>query len=175
MITIENSFLVDRSAADVFGVFTQIENIAWAFPTVTRVDVVDDDHVNVGILLKMGLLSLDNNLSLEINERTAPTKLVAGGFATPGKGLARAARLADKEGKTHISMVLHLDSLDTDKSRIRYKIEVDAQGNLKRVYDAVIKGQRVKLESGFIANVAKILGAPITEEKAIGEQTPAAA
>jgi carbon monoxide dehydrogenase subunit G len=167
VIIIENSFLVDRSAADVYGVFSQIENIAWAFPTVTRVDVVDDDHVNVGILLKMGLLSLDNNLTLEIQERIPPSKLVADGFAVPGKGLARAARLADKEGKTHISMVLNLDDLGESRSRIRYTIQVDAQGNLKRVYDAVIKGQRAKLEGGFIANVAKILGVPIIEETAI--------
>lgn len=169
MITLENSFLVDKSAAEVYGVFAQIENIAWAFPTVTRVDVVDEDHVNVGILLKMGLLALDNNLTLEVRERTPGKKLVAGGVAIPGKGLARAARLADKEGRTHINMVLDLDDLGAEKSRIRYKIDVDAQGNLKRVYDAVIKGQRVKLESGFIANVAKILGAPITEEKPLAQ------
>jgi carbon monoxide dehydrogenase subunit G len=167
VITIENSFVVDKSAAEVYGCFSQIENIAWAFPTVKRVEVIDEDHVNVGILLKMGLLSLDNNLALEVTGRMPPSRLVAEGVATPGKGLARAAKLADKEGKTGISMALDLDSISDHQSRIRYKILVDAQGNLKRVYDAVIKGQRAKLESGFIANVAKILGATMIEEKAL--------
>lgn len=165
MITIENSFLVDKSIDAVFGLFSQIDKLAWAFPTVSRVDVVDENHVNLGVLLKMGLLPLDNNLSLEITERTAPSKLVAEGVAVPGKGLAGAARIADKEGLTRISMILDLEVVGPEKSRVRYKILADAQGNLKRIYDAIIKGQRAKLESEFIKNVAKILGAPIVEEK----------
>ena len=165
MITIENSFLVDKSAGDVYGLFSQIDKLAWAFPTVTRVDVIDKDRVNLGVLLKMGLLPLDNNLSLEVTERTAPKRLIAQGIAVPGKGLAGAARIADKEGMTKISMILDLEEVDTGKCRVRYKILADAQGNLKRIYDAIIKGQRAKLESEFIKNVAKILGAPIVEER----------
>ncbi len=165
MITIDNSFLVDRPAKDVYDVFTQIVNIAWAFPTVKEVNVVDDDHVNVGVVIKLGLMSLDNNVSLEVTERTSPKRLVAEGVALAGKGLAAVAKLADREGKTHITMVLDIEDLETTKSRIRYKLLADAQGNLKRVYDAVIKGQRAKLESEFIKNVAKILGTPIIEEK----------
>ncbi len=165
MITIDNSFLVDRPAADVYDVFTQIVNIAWAFPTVKEVNVVDDDHVNVGVVIKLGLMSLDNNVSLEVTERTRPTRLIAEGVALAGKGLAAVAKLADREGKTHITMVLDIENLEATKSRIRYKLLADAQGNLKRVYDAVIKGQRAKLESEFIKNVAKILGTPIIEEK----------
>ena len=165
MITIDNSFLVDRPAGDVYGVFSQIVNIAWAFPTVREVNVVDDDHVSVSVVIKMGLMSLDNNVSLEITERKPPTRLVAEGIALAGKGLAAVAKMADKDGRTHISMILDLDDLGADQCRIRYKLLADAQGNLKRVYDAVIKGQRAKLESEFIKNVAKILGAPIIEEK----------
>ena len=165
MITIDNSFLVDRAAADVYDVFTQIVNIAWAFPTVKDVNVVDDDHVNVGVVIKLGLMSLDNNVSLEVTERTRPTRLIAQGVALAGKGLAAVAKLADKEGRTHITMVLDIENLEATKTRIRYKLLADAQGNLKRVYDAVIKGQRAKLESEFIKNVAKILGTPIIEEK----------
>ncbi len=165
MITIDNSFLVDRPAADVYDVFTQIVNIAWAFPTVKEVNVVDDDHVNVGVVIKLGLMSLDNNVSLEVTERTRPTRLVAEGLALAGKGLAAVAKLADKEGRTHITMVLDIENLEPSKCRIRYKLLADAHGNLKRVYDAVIKGQRAKLETEFIKNVAKILGTPILEEK----------
>jgi len=165
VITIDNSFLVDRAAADVYDVFTQIVNIAWAFPTVKDVNVVDDDHVNVGVVIKLGLMSLDNNVSLEVTERTRPTRLIAQGVALAGKGLAAVAKLADKEGRTHITMVLDIENLEATKTRIRYKLLADAQGNLKRVYDAVIKGQRAKLESEFIKNVAKILGTPIIEEK----------
>ena len=100
-----------------------------------------------------------------MTERTRPKRLVAEGVATAGKGLAAVAKMADKEGRTHISMVLDLDDLGPQKSRIRYKLLADAHGNLKRVYDAVIKGQRAKLESEFIKNVSKILGTPIIEEQ----------
>lgn len=164
MISIENSFLADKSAGEVYGVFSQIEKMAWAFPTVVRVEVIDDDHVNLGLLLKMGLLPLDNNVSLAVIERTAPTRLIAEGIALPGKGLASVARIADKEGMTKISMVLEIEELDILKCRVRYRIQADASGKLKRVYDSIIKGQRVKLESAFISNVGAILGAPIVEE-----------
>lgn len=163
--TIENSFRVDKSAREVYGLFSHIDKLAWAFPTVNRVDVIDNDHVNLGVVLKLGLLPLDNNLSLEVTERTEPSRLVAEGSAIPGKGLAGAARIADKEALTRISLVLDLEELDTNKCRVRYKIIVDAHGNLKRIYDAIIKGQRAKLESEFIKNVSNILEAPIVEER----------
>jgi carbon monoxide dehydrogenase subunit G len=165
VITIENSFLVDRPADQVYDVFSQVANIAQAFPTVRRVEVIDDDHVSLGIVLKMGLLSLDSNLSVEVTERTRPLRLVAQGVAIPGKGLAAAARIVDREGLTHISMVLDLEDLGPEQCRIRYKLIADAHGNLKRVYTAVIKGQRAKLESEFIRNVATIMGAAITQEE----------
>ncbi|MBI4455313.1 MAG: hypothetical protein HY644_05370 [Acidobacteria bacterium] len=112
MIRIENSFLVAKPMAEVFDVFNQIDKLAWAFPTVVRVDVIDESHVNLGVMLKMGLLPLDNNLSLEVTERSEPRRLVAKGVATPGRGLASAARIADKEVSTLITMVLDLEELD---------------------------------------------------------------
>jgi carbon monoxide dehydrogenase subunit G len=164
VITIQNSFLVDKPVADVFALFSRMDKLAWAFPTVTRVDVIDNDTVNLGVMLKLGLLPLDNNLSLRVSERTAPRRLVAEGNAVPGAGLASAARIADKNAFTRICMVLDLVELETGKTRVLYKITADAHGNLKRIYEAIIKGQRTKLEGDFIKNVAKILGAPIVEE-----------
>lgn len=164
MITIENSYLADKSTGDVYGLFSQIEKLAWAFPTTNRVEVIDDDHVNLGVLLKLGLLPLDNNLTLAVIERKPPLRLVAEGVALPGKGLARAAKIADKDGLTRITMILDLEDAGAGKCRICYKILADAQGNLKRVYEAIIKGQRAKLESQFIKNVAELLGASIAQE-----------
>ena len=164
MITIQNSFLVDRPVADVFALFSQMEKLAWAFPTVTRVEVVDNDNVNLGVLLKLGALPLDNNLSLRVAERIAPRRMVAEGIAIPGRGLAGAARIADRKAFTRICMILDLVEIDTSKTRVLYKITADASGNLKRIYEAIIKGQRIKLESEFIKNVANLLGSPIIEE-----------
>ena len=165
MITVENSFLADKSAHEVYRVFSDVEAIARAFPTVTRIEVIDADHVNLGLLVKLGLLPLDNNVTLAVTERTEPKRLIAEGVALPGKGLASVARVADKGALTKLSLILELEELSPDKCRVYYKILADAHGNLKRVYDAVIKGQRAKMESEFIKNVSQILGAPIVEEK----------
>jgi carbon monoxide dehydrogenase subunit G len=168
VISIKNSFLCDKSAEEVFGLFSRIDKLAWAFPTVNRVNVIDEDNVNIGVLLKLGLLPLDNNLTLEVTERTAPARLVAEGIATPGAGLASAAKLIDEDGATRIVMILDLEDLGPQKSRVRYEITCEATGNLRRIYDAIIKGQRKKLESEFINNVAGILEAPVVEEQPIG-------
>ncbi len=167
MIKIRNSFLCDKPIEEVFGLFARIDKLAWAFPTVNRVEVIDEDNVAIGILLKMGLLPLDNNLTLQVKERTAPSRLVAEGVATPGGGLARAAKLVggEDEGLTLIGMYLDLESVEEGKScRVKYLITCDATGNLKRIYDAIIRGQRKKLEREFIANVGEILGGVVVEE-----------
>jgi carbon monoxide dehydrogenase subunit G len=164
LITIRNSFLCDKSREEVYGLFARIDKLAWAFPTVNRVEVIDEDNVAIGILLKMGLLPLDNNLTLTVTERVVPTRLVAEGVATPGGGLARAAKLIDSEGATKISLTLDVEDLGPERCRVRYLLICDATGNLKRIYDAIIRGQRKKLESEFIKNVAEIMGAPVIEE-----------
>ncbi len=38
---------------------------------------------------------------------------------------------------------------------------------LKRIYDAIIRGQRKKLESEFIANVGELMGGQVVEENPI--------
>mgnify|MGYP001319758770 CR=1 FL=1 len=165
MIKIRNSFLCDKPVDDVFGLFARIDKLAWAFPTVNRVEVIDDDNVAIGILLKMGILPLDNNLTLTVTERINPSRLVAEGVATPGGGLARAAKLVgDEEGLTYIGLYLDLEEVSENKCRVRYLITCDATGNLKRIYDAIIRGQRKKLEAEFIANVGEIMGGKVVEE-----------
>ena len=167
MIKIRNSFLCDKPIDEVYGLFARIDKLAWAFPTVNRVEVIDDDNVAIGILLKMGLLPLDNNLTLTVTERTSPSKLVAEGVATPGGGLARAAKLiGEDEGLTYIGMHLDLEVVTEERCRVRYLITCDATGNLKRIYDAIIRGQRRKLEAEFIANVGEIMGGAVIEENA---------
>ena len=110
MIKIKNSFICDKPIDEVFGLFARIDKLAWAFPTVNRVEVQDEDNVSIGILLKMGLLPLDNNLTLTGTERTKPSRLVAEGIARPGGGLARAAKLVggEDEGLTLIGLYLDL-------------------------------------------------------------------
>jgi carbon monoxide dehydrogenase subunit G len=169
LIKIRNSFLCDKPIEEVFGLFARIDKLAWAFPTVNRVEVIDEDNVAIGILLKMGLLPLDNNLTLQVKERTPPTRLVAEGVASPGGGLARAAKLVGgaDEGLTYIGLYLDLEVVSPEQCRVRYLITCDATGNLKRIYDAIIRGQRKKLEAEFIANVGELMGGKVVEENSI--------
>ncbi len=167
MIELDNTLIAKRPIEEVYALFNDVEKMAWAFPTTYKAQVIDADNVQLGVKLKMGLLPIDNNLSMTISERVPPTKIVAHGIATPGKGLASAAKIADSEGMTKIQMVLELEALDPQTTRLRYYMQADAAGNLKRIYDAVIKGQRASLENQFIKNVTKLLNADIYEEAAV--------
>lgn len=167
MITVENTLVARRPIAEVYALFSSVEQMAWAFPTTYRVNVVDSDTVNVGVKLRMGVLPLDNNLSMTVAERVPPTRIVARGVATPGKGLAQAARIADSEGMTRITMELDMEAVDAGTTRLRYRLQADASGNLKRIYDAIIKGQRKTLEAEFVKNAAKLLEAEISEARPV--------
>ena len=82
--------------------------------------------------------------------------------------MARAAQLiGEDEGLTYIGMTLDLEVVTEERCRVRYLITCDATGNLKRIYDAIIRDQRKKLESEFIANVGEIMGGVVVEEKPI--------
>jgi hypothetical protein len=70
----------------------------------------------------------------------------------------------EDEGLTLIGLYLDLEVVDESHCRVRYLITCDATGNLKRIYDAIIRGQRRKLESEFITNVGNILGGEVVEE-----------
>lgn len=164
MIKVENRYVIERSAAEVYEVFSQVANMAQAFPTVRHVDVIDVDHVNVGAVLKLGLVSLDSNVSLEVTERSPPVRLVAKGVAVPGNGLAAFARTVDKDGLTHITITLNLEEIAPAECRVHYEVLADAHGNLKRVYNAIIRGQRQKLETAFVDHLSKLMGTPIVAE-----------
>ncbi len=63
-----------------------------------------------------------------------------------------------------ITLALDVEDVGANQCRVRCLITCDATGNLKRIYDAIIRGQRKKLEAEFIENVSEIMGAPVTEE-----------
>ena len=71
--------------------------------------------------------------------------------------------IGEDEGLTYIGMHLDLEVVTEERCRVRYLITCDATGNLKRIYDAIIRGQRRKLEAEFIANVGEIMGGAVID------------
>jgi len=45
-----------------------------------------------------------------------------------------------------------------------FQIHADAMGQMKRIYGSIISGQRAKLETQFVANVEKVIGAKVVIE-----------
>jgi hypothetical protein len=68
------------------------------------------------------------------------------------------------ESKTQLHIILDLEEIGPTQTRIHFKINADASGQMKRIYEAIINGQRAKIESQFVANVGKALGAPMKIE-----------
>jgi carbon monoxide dehydrogenase subunit G len=68
------------------------------------------------------------------------------------------------ESKTKLHIILELEEINPTKTRIHFKINANAVGQMKRIYESIIGGQRAKLESQFVANVGKVMGAPIVIE-----------
>ena len=62
-------------------------------------------------------------------------------------------------------MVLDLEEIEPQKTRISLRLHADAVGQMKRIYESIIKGQRSKLESQFVSNIGAGLNAEVDIEK----------
>ena len=68
------------------------------------------------------------------------------------------------ETKTKLHIILELDEYGPNRTKVHFQINADAMGQMKRIYESIISGQRAKLEAQFVANVEKVLGAKVVIE-----------
>lgn len=161
MIRIENTLRVRRERQEVWGFLNDISALAKCVPQCKKFNIADNDRFDVDLVLRLGRIPLENVAHMEVRERQEPHRLVMSGTTTPGKGLASVARLADGDsGDTRLTIAFGLEE-DGGSTLIHYVIEADASGNLKRVYEGIIRGQRATLETSFVKNVGNVLGAEI--------------
>ena len=69
------------------------------------------------------------------------------------------------ETKTKLHIILDLEEYGPNRTKVHFQIHADAMGQMKRIYELIsISGQRAKLESQFVANVEKVIGAKVVIE-----------
>jgi hypothetical protein len=163
MITIENYLTAEKDVESVWKFFNDVEAIAGCVPTCRSFQKIDENTVNCDLRLKLGLIPLDSKAVVSITERKNDRYLEARGETEPGEVTKKFGKLVT-ESKTKLHIILELEEINPTKTRIHFKINANAVGQMKRIYESIIGGQRAKLESQFVANVGKVMGAPIVIE-----------
>jgi carbon monoxide dehydrogenase subunit G len=163
MITIENVLAVEKDIESVWKFFNDVTSIAGCVPTCKSFRVVDENTVDCDLRLKLGLIPLDSKARVMITDRSDHRHLEARGETEPGEVTRKFGKVAS-ETKTKLHIILNFDENGPNKTKVHFQIHADAVGQMKRIYESIISGQRAKLESQFVANVEKVLGAEVVIE-----------
>lgn len=163
MITIENALIAEKDINTVWKFFNDVNTIAGCIPTCEKHEVIDENTVNCELRLKLGLIPLDSRALVKIIERRDNRHLEAKGETEAGDMTKKFGKVTT-ETKTKLHIALKLEEVNTSKTRIHFKIDADAVGQMKRIYESIIKGQRQKLEAQFVKNVENALGSKVVIE-----------
>ena len=66
---------------------------------------------------------------------------------------------------THLHIIVDLEDVTDQQTRIHFTINADAVGQMRRIYEAVIKTQRASIEKQFAKNLEETLGAKVEFEE----------
>jgi carbon monoxide dehydrogenase subunit G len=161
VIRIENGFIVDKSVAEVWSLFTDIEKIAMCIPTCAEATLNGDEACLLLIKMKLGLITVENKAHLEITDIDHHQQIRYEGESIPSDAFAKAIKLGNKPTKAVYSLVVDFDAQEEFKTKVHCSLNLDAKGKLRRVYKSVINVQRKTLEGGFIENMSNTLGGNI--------------
>ncbi len=161
MIRVANVLIAESSPEEVWRFFNDVGGIARCVPTCVRYRVVDENSVDCDLRVSLGKIPLDATAHVTITERRDQCHLVATGKTEAGEITKRFGRLATGT-VTHLTIGLELEPLDGRRTRIRFWLDADAIGQMRKIYEAVLRSQQDKLEIEFIRNLQRALGARIT-------------
>ena len=163
MITIESTMRAEKDVNTIWNLFNDINTVAGCVPTCTSYEVIDDNTVACDLRIKLGLIPLDNKAKVSITERRDNRHLEA-------KGVSEAGEMMQKFGKvatgtvTNIHLILDLEEMGPNKTRIHFHAKADAVGQMRRIYEAVIKTKREEIETQFVKNLENALGSKVVKE-----------
>ena len=69
----------------------------------------------------------------------------------------------DKDSASQITVELQLSHVSDNEAKITYDMKVEAFGSIKRIYEAILKSKRKKMEQDFLENIRKTSGAEVRE------------
>ncbi|MGD9032748.1 MAG: SRPBCC domain-containing protein [Desulfobacteraceae bacterium] len=163
MITIESTMRAEKDVNTIWNLFNDINTVAGCVPTCTSYEVIDDNTVACDLRIKLGLIPLDNKAKVSITERRDKRHLEA-------KGVSEAGEMMQKFGKvatgtvTNIHLILDLEELGPKETRIHFHVKADAVGQMRRIYEAVIKTKREEIETQFVKNLENALESKVVKE-----------
>lgn len=161
MITITQSIRAEKPIDAVWDLFNNMETLTACVPQCESSRILDEDHFDVHLRLKLGIIPLENTFHMAIADRVAPRHIVTEGIGEAGEGLARAAKLGSAQSETKLVIAMDLEALSPTETLVHCRIDAEAAGGLKRIYEGIIRGQRAKLEASFVENVRSVLGCPV--------------
>ena len=160
MITIENYLIADKGHEEVWALFNDVGTMADCVPTSVSYEKIDDDSVNCSLRLRLGMIPLDSKCLMRITKREGNRRLVAEGQTEAGETLKKFGKMAT-ENTTKLHIAVDFEEIGPNQTQIHFCINAHAVGQMRRIYESVIKGQRAKLEAKFIENVRTALGAKV--------------
>jgi carbon monoxide dehydrogenase subunit G len=163
MITIKSTMRAEKDVNTIWSLFNDINTVAGCVPTCTSYKVIDENTVACDLRIKLGLIPLDNKAKVSITERRDNRHLEA-------KGVSEAGEMMQKFGKvatgtvTNIHLILDLEEMGPNETRIHFHAKADAVGQMRRIYEAVIKTKREEIETQFVKNLENALGSKVVKE-----------
>lgn len=162
MIILQNTYLMDKPIQEVWALFNDISGLAQCFPTTKHYEVVDENTVNLVLRLVLGAIPLENRVTMSITKREPPSHIAAEGVSYSGTAFKKMASV-DKDSASQITVDLYLTSLSDTETKIAHDMRVEAIGSIKRIYEAILKTKRKKMEEEFLDNIRKTAKAEVTE------------
>ena len=163
MITIESTMRAEKDINTIWSLFNDINTVAGAVPTCVSYEVLDDDTVACDLRIKLGLIPLDNKAKVSITERRDNRHLEARGVSEAGEMMQKFGRVATGT-VTKLHIILDLEEIGPNETRIHFHATADAVGQMRRIYEAVIKTKRDEIEAQFVKNLENALGAKVIKE-----------
>lgn len=163
MITIESVMRAEKDMNTIWNLFNDINTVAGCVPTCVSYEVIDENTVSCDLRIKLGLIPLDNKAKMSITERKDDTHLEARGVSEAGEMMQKFGRVATGT-VTNLHLILDLEEIGPNETRIRFLANADAVGQMKRIYEAVIKSKREEIETQFMKNIENALGAKVVKE-----------
>lgn len=163
MITIESVMRAEKDVKTIWNLFNDINTVAGCVPTCVSYEVIDENTVSCDLRIKLGLIPLDNKAKMSITERKDDRHLEARGVSEAGEMMRKFGRVATGT-VTNLHLILDLEEIGPNETRIRFLANADAVGQMRRIYEAVIKSKREEIETQFMKNIENALGAKVVKE-----------
>lgn len=178
-LSIEGKVEVRCTLDQAWSLFSRFGDVASLIPSVESVEV-DGDVVHAKLCTRLGALPVSSRVRLEVVERTPYACLKAEGVSYLGETVRdQVGKMKGVERDSVGRMTLHLDLRSTeapDRIAVIYSAEVEAEGRLKRIYQAILKTKAPGMMEEFAQNIRGALerqsAARVTPESVREAATP---